>query len=170
MRLSSEYGYSIYNKTYFKWITPHIFKKFYNFCRIVFHFPVKSFLFLSSLWLKIFPAYILSWWISRGLQKKERLNFLRYKHIWTVIKDYLVFKNTLSSASRRAKIALCGDNRGIWRFLLKYLITVHHNRLVFEQWTKRSMTISSSESQNQQSEVLCLQNKKTLLIKVQSIV
>ena len=28
---------------------------------------------------------------------------------------------------------LCGDNEAILRFLLKYSITVHHNRLVLEQ-------------------------------------
>ena len=58
-------------------------------------------------------------------------------------------------------MALCGDNGGIWRFILKYSITVHHNRLVLEQWTKRWMTVSSSKLQNEQSEVLCLRNKKT---------
>ena len=55
---------------------------------------------------------------------------------------------------------LCGDNEGILRFLLKYSIAVHHNRLVLEQWIKRWITVSSSKFQNQQSDVLCLQNKK----------
>ena len=69
-------------------------------------------------------------------------------------------RNTLPSASRKPKMALCGDNGGIWRFIFKYSITVHHNRLVLEQWTKRWMTVSSSKLQNEQSEVLCLWNKK----------
>ena len=75
---SSEYDYSIYNTTDFKGITPHILLKFYKFCRIVFHFSVNRFLFHPSIWL--FPAYIFSWWISRGLQKKELLSFLKQKH------------------------------------------------------------------------------------------
>ena len=36
-------------------------------------------------------------------------------------------------------------------------ITVHHNCLFSEQWTKRWMTVSSSKLQNKQSEV-CLWN------------
>ena len=50
-------------------------------------------------------------------------------------------KNTLSSASRKPKVALCTDNRKIWRFILEYSITVHHKRLVLEQWTKRWMAV-----------------------------
>ena len=50
-------------------------------------------------------------------------------------------------------MAFCGDNGGIWRFMLKYSITLHHNRLVLQQWSKRWMTVSSSKLQNQQSEV-----------------
>ena len=46
--LSSEYGYSTYKTTDFKGMTPHIFLKFRKFCRIVFHFYVNSFFFLSS--------------------------------------------------------------------------------------------------------------------------
>ena len=72
-------------------------------------------------------------------------------------------KNTLLSASRNPKMALCDGNGGIWKFLLKYSIAVHHKHLVLEQWTKRWMTVSSSKLQNEQSGVL-------LLIKVQSIV
>ena len=45
---SSDYGYSIYNITEFKEMTPRIFLKFYRFCRIVFHFSVNSFFFPSS--------------------------------------------------------------------------------------------------------------------------
>ena len=84
-------------------------------------------------------------------------------------KRWFNIKNTLSSASSKPKMAVCGDKGGIWRFILKYSITVHHNRLVLEQWTKRWMTVSSSKLQNEQSGVLCLLNEK-LLIKVQSIV
>ena len=36
-------------------------------------------------------------------------------------------KNILSSASRKPKMALCGDNGGIWRFILNYSITAHHS-------------------------------------------
>ena len=84
-------------------------------------------------------------------------------------KRWFNIKNTLQSASRKPKMALSGDNGGIWRFILKYSITAHHNHLVLEQWTKRWMTVSSSKLQNEQSGVLCLLNEK-LLIKVQSIV
>ena len=66
-------------------------------------------------------------------------------------------------------MALCGDNGGKWRFHLKHSITVHHNLLVLEQWTKTWITVSPSKLQNEQSEVLCLPNKKKLLINVQSI-
>ena len=76
-------------------------------------------------------------------------------------KRWFSIKNTLSSASTKPKMALCGDNGGIWRFILKYSITVHHNHLVLEQWTKRWMTVSSSKLQNEQSEVLSLRNKKS---------
>ena len=68
-----------------------------------------------------------------------------------------------NSRLRKPKITLCGDNRGIGRFFLKYSITVHHNRLVLEQWTKRWMSLSSSKLQNEQSEVLCLWNKKAFV-------
>ena len=37
-------------------------------------------------------------------------------------------------------MALCGDNGGIWRFILKYSITVQDNCLVLGQWAKRWMT------------------------------
>ena len=57
-------------------------------------------------------------------------------------------------------MALCGDEKGIWRFLLMYAIAVHYNGLVLERWTKKWMTVSSSKLQNVQSKVLCLQNKK----------
>ena len=57
-------------------------------------------------------------------------------------------------------MALCGDNWGIWGFILKYSITVHHNCLDVEQWTKRWMTVSSSELQNEQSDALCLRNNR----------
>ena len=77
-------------------------------------------------------------------------------------KRWFSIKNILSSASGKPKMALCSDNRGIWRFILKYSITVHQNRLVLEQWTKRWMTISSSKLQNEQIEVFCLRNKKSL--------
>ena len=50
----------------------------------------------------------------------------------------------------------------------KYWVTVHHNLLALEQWTKILMTASSSKSQNEQREVLCLQNKKVFW-KVQGI-
>ena len=33
-------------------------------------------------------------------------------------------------------MALCCVNGGLWRFLLKYLITVHHTHLVLEQLQK----------------------------------
>ena len=62
-------------------------------------------------------------------------------------------------------MAFCGDNGGIWRFMLKYSITLHHNRLVLQQWSKRWMTVSSSKLQNQQSEVLCLWNKKSFWLR-----
>ena len=85
-------------------------------------------------------------------------------------KRWFSIKNTLPSASRKPKMALCGDNGGIWRFILKYSITVHHNHLVLEQWRKRWTTVASSKLQNEQNGVLCLRNKKKLLIKIQSIV
>ena len=72
------------------------------------------------------------------------------------ITRWFSIKNTLWSASRKPKMALGGDNRGIWRFLLKYSIIVHYNRLVLEQWTKRWMTVSSSKLQKEQGEVLSL--------------
>ena len=56
-------------------------------------------------------------------------------------------------------MAYCGDNRGIWKFFLKYSITEHHNHLVLEQWTKRLMAASSSKLQIEEIEVLCLRNK-----------
>ena len=109
-------------------MTPQIVLKFYRFCRNVFHFPVNSFLFLSSLWLKTFSRLQTFMMDFKRLQKKELLTFLRHKHnIWKVIKDYLVSKNILSSASRKPKMALCGDNGGIWRFILNYSITAHHS-------------------------------------------
>ena len=77
-------------------------------------------------------------------------------------KRWFSIKNTLSSASTKPKMELCGDNGGIWRFILKYSATAHHNRLVLEQWTKRWMTILSSKLQNEQSEVLCFWNKKSI--------
>ena len=85
-------------------------------------------------------------------------------------KIWFSIKNTLSSASRKPEMALCGDNGGIRRFILKYSITVHHNCLVLEQWTKKWMSVSSTKLQNQQGEVLYLRNKKKLLIKVLNIV
>ena len=57
-------------------------------------------------------------------------------------------------------MVLCGDNGGIWRFLLKYFVTVHHNRLVLQELTKRWMTVSSSKLQNEQSEVFFCEIKK----------
>ena len=54
--LSSEYGYSIYSKTDFKGMKPHDHLKVYKFCWIVFRFLVNSFLFLSSLWPKVFSS------------------------------------------------------------------------------------------------------------------
>ena len=42
-------------------------------------------------------------------------------------------------------MALCGNSRGIWRSLSKVSVTIHPNRLVLEQWTKRWITISSSK-------------------------
>ena len=80
-------------------------------------------------------------------------------------KRWFSIKNTLSSASRKPKMALCDDNGGIWKFILKYSVTVHYNRLVLEQWTKRWMTISSSKLQNEQSEVLCLRNRKSFWLR-----
>ena len=62
-------------------------------------------------------------------------------------------------------MAICGGNGGIWRFILKNSITVHHNHLVLEQWTKRWMTVSSSKLQNEQSGVSCLQNKKSFWLR-----
>ena len=76
-------------------------------------------------------------------------------------KRWFNVKNSLPSASRKPKMALCGNDRGIWRFLFKYSSTVHHNRLVLKQWTKRWMTVLSSKLQNEQSEISCLRNKKT---------
>ena len=75
-------------------------------------------------------------------------------------KRWFSIKNTLSSTSRKPKMALSGDNGGIWRFILKYSVTVHHNHFVLEQWTKRWTTVSSSKLQNEQSEGSCLPNKK----------
>ena len=87
--------------------------------------------------------------------KERTLSFLRHKHyIWKVVKDDLISKNNLSSASRKPKMAPCGHNGGIWRFILKYSIIVHHNRLVLEQWTKRWMTVSPSKLQKEQSGAL----------------
>ena len=89
----------------------------------------------------------------------ELLNLLRHKrNIWKVIKDDLVLKYFIISF--KPKIAFSADNRRIWRFLLRYSITVGNNRLGLEQWTKRWMTVLSSKIQNEQSEVWCLQNKK----------
>ena len=62
-------------------------------------------------------------------------------------------------------MALSGDNGGIWRFILKYSITVHYNHLVLEQWTTRWMTILSFKLQNEQSGVLCLQNEKSFWLR-----
>ena len=62
-------------------------------------------------------------------------------------------------------MALCGDNRGILKFLLKYSIIVLYNRLVLEQWTKRWMTVSSSKLQKEQGEVLSLWNKKSFWLR-----
>ena len=62
-------------------------------------------------------------------------------------------------------MAPCGDNGGIWRFILKHSISVHPNGLILEKWTKSWMTVSSSKLQNQQSEVLCLRNKKSFLLR-----
>ena len=31
----------------------------------------------------------------------------------------------------------CGDNRGIWRSILKYSVIVQHNRLVLETMNKK---------------------------------
>ena len=82
---------------------------------------------------------------------------MKDKHnIWKVIKYDLLLKNTLSSPSRKPKMALCGDNRGRLRFLLKYSITVHQNRLVLVQWRKRWMAVLSSKLKNEQRDVLCL--------------
>ena len=57
-------------------------------------------------------------------------------------------------------MALCGDNRGPWRFFFKVLNYCTSYHLVLEQWTKKWMNVSSSKLQNKQSEVLSLQNKK----------
>ena len=73
---------------------------------------------------------------------------------------YILIESTLSSLSSKSKMALCGNNRRMWRFLLKYLITVQHTRLYLEQRPKRWTTVSPSKLQNEQSEILCLQNKK----------
>ena len=124
---------------------PHIFLKFYKFCRILFHFFVNSFLFVSSLWLKIFSSYKLS-------------NFLRDKHnIWKVIKDDLVSKILYHQLEGGQD---CGDNEGIRRFILKYSITAHHNRLVLKQWAKRWMTHLAFKLPNEQSKLLCSRYKK----------
>ena len=154
MLLSSDYGCSICNINKLKGLVHQIFLKFYIFRTIVFHFFINSFLKIIKINNK------LSWWISRELQKKELLSFLRQTCLKSN-KTWFSIKNTLSLASRKPKKALCGDNEGIWRSVLKYLITVQHNRLVLEQWTKRWMTVSSSKLQNEQSEVLCLRNKKS---------
>ena len=50
----------------------------------------------------------------------------------------------------------------MWRFFLKYSVTLHHNALVLEEWTKKWMAISSSKLQNEQRKVLCLRNKNVL--------
>ena len=38
-------------------------------------------------------------------------------------------------------MAPCGDNGGIWRFILKHSISVHTNPLILEKWTKSWMTV-----------------------------
>ena len=38
-------------------------------------------------------------------------------------------------------MALCGANKGIWRFALKFSISRDHNLLVLGQWTKTWMTV-----------------------------
>ena len=80
-------------------------------------------------------------------------------------KRWFNIKNTLSSTSKKPKMTLCGDNGGISRFILKYSITIHHNRLVLQQWTKRWMTVSSSKLQNEQTGALCLRNKKNFWLR-----
>ena len=60
----------------------------------------------------------------------ELLETWRNKHnIWKVIKD------------GKPKMAPCGDNGGIWRFILKHSISVHTNPLILEKWTKSWMTV-----------------------------
>ena len=128
MWLNSEFDCSIDNRTDIKERAPHRFLKFYKFYRIVFHFffEIVFFSFRDSD-LRFFPAYMLFWWMSRGLQSKELLNFLRHKHnIWKVIKYDLVLKMLYHQPYHI--MALCRDNGGMWRFLLSYSITVHHKK------------------------------------------
>ena len=155
--LSSEYGYCIYSITNFKGITIHIFLKFYKFYRIAFHFPVYSFLFLSSLRLMVFSSLYTFMMDFKKALKLRTLELLETKTYYLKSNERW-FRNTLSSALGKMTLY---DNTGTRRFLLKHSITVHHNRLGLELWTKRWITVSSSKLQNEQTEVLCLRYKKS---------
>ena len=105
-----------------------IFLMFHKFCRIVFHFSIHSFLFLSSLWLKVCSSP------------------------YTFIIDFI-------RASKEITFELLRCKHVIWKVI---------ENLVLEERTRTLMTASSSKLQNEQSEVLCLQNKKVFW-KVQGI-
>ena len=72
-----------------------IFLMFHKFCRIVFHFSIHSFLFLSSLWLKVCSSPYT--FIIDFIRASKEITFelLRCKHvIWKVIEDLVLEQRT----------------------------------------------------------------------------
>ena len=72
-----------------------IFLMFHKFCRIVFHFSIDSFLFLSSLWLKVCSSPYT--FIIDFIRASKEITFelLRCKHvIWKVIENLVLEQRT----------------------------------------------------------------------------
>ena len=83
------------------------------------------------------------------------MNFLKHKHnIWKVAKGDLeskVLYHQVQGIQKWQSVVLIEEYEDLFR--------THYDCLVLEEETKKWMTVLSSKLRNEQSEVLCLQNK-----------